>query len=148
VTMTVTIQKELADRIVARPATKDYGAFSVWVQSQCRAEILRVMPPEVFWPRPKVTSAIIQLVLEPERRAQIPDLHYFHDFGRAIFFHRRKFLRSVAHSAYKYALEKAEVDAALAECALDPTQRAEELNLEELLRLCAALRSRAPDWKL
>lgn len=148
VSMTVTIQKELADRIVARPATKDYGALSVWVQAQCRAEIVRVMPPDVFWPRPKVTSAIIRLVLEPERRAQIPDLRYFHDFARAIFFHRRKFLRSVAQSAYKHRLEKAEVDAAIAECELDPTQRAEELDLAALLRLCEALRKRAPDWAL
>jgi 16S rRNA (adenine1518-N6/adenine1519-N6)-dimethyltransferase len=148
VSMTVTIQKELADRIVAVPATKDYGALSVWVQAQCRAEVVRVMPPEVFWPRPKVTSAIIQLVLEPERRAAIPDLNYFHDFGRAIFFHRRKFLRSVAQSAYKHRLEKAEVDAAIAECELDPTQRAEELHLEQILTLCEALRKRAPDWKL
>ncbi|NLE61210.1 MAG: ribosomal RNA small subunit methyltransferase A, partial [Planctomycetes bacterium] len=51
-TMTVTIQKELADRIVAVPGTKDYGSLAIWVQSQCRAEIVRIMPPSVFWPRP------------------------------------------------------------------------------------------------
>jgi 16S rRNA (adenine1518-N6/adenine1519-N6)-dimethyltransferase len=148
VSMTVTIQKELADRVTARPGTKDYGALSVWVQAQCRAEILRVMPPEVFWPRPKVTSAIIQLVLEHQRRAQIPDLRYFHDFARAIFFHRRKFLRSVAQSAYKHSLDKAVADAVLAERGLDPTRRAEELDVEALLGLCEAFRRRAPDWKL
>jgi 16S rRNA (adenine1518-N6/adenine1519-N6)-dimethyltransferase len=148
VSMTVTIQKELADRITARPGTKDYGALSVWVQAQCRAEILRVMPPEVFWPRPKVTSAIIQIVLEPERRAAIPDLRYFHDFARAIFFHRRKFLRSVAQSAYKHSLDKTAVDAVLAERSLDPTQRAEELDVETLLGLCEAFRHQAPDWRL
>ena len=63
--MTVTIQKELADRIVARPRTKDYGALSIWMQSQCRTEILRVMSPAVFWPRPKVTSAIVQVDPRP-----------------------------------------------------------------------------------
>ncbi|MEM6331164.1 MAG: rRNA adenine dimethyltransferase family protein, partial [Planctomycetota bacterium] len=52
--MVCTIQKELADRLVAKPWSKDYGALSVWVQSQCTAEVVRVMPPKVFWPAPKV----------------------------------------------------------------------------------------------
>ena len=68
--MTVTIQKELADRITALPSTKDYSALSVWIQSQCTAEIVRLMPPSVFWPEPKVTSAILRIVVDPERRAR------------------------------------------------------------------------------
>ena len=64
--MTVTIQKEVGDRIIAPPGTKDYGAFSVWVQSQCRAEILRILPQQVFWPRPKVQSAFMQIIFDPE----------------------------------------------------------------------------------
>jgi 16S rRNA (adenine1518-N6/adenine1519-N6)-dimethyltransferase len=96
-TMTATIQKELADRIVARPSTKDYGALSIWMQSQCRVKIVRVMPPAAFWPRPKVTSAIVHVVLDDALRGRIPDRRYFHDFIRAMFFHRRKFLRSVPY---------------------------------------------------
>ncbi|MHB8900310.1 MAG: 16S rRNA (adenine(1518)-N(6)/adenine(1519)-N(6))-dimethyltransferase RsmA, partial [Thermoguttaceae bacterium] len=80
--MTVTIQKELADRMTARPKTKDYSALSVWMQSQCRTEILRVMSPTVFWPRPKVTSAIVQVTLDPARRDRIVDRPYFHRFTR------------------------------------------------------------------
>src|SRR3954467_15722453 len=72
--MTVTIQKELAERIIAPPSTKDYSALSVWIQSQCTAEIVRLMPPSVFWPAPKVTSAILKIVVDPERRAAIADL--------------------------------------------------------------------------
>ena len=60
-TMTVTIQKELADRLVAAPGSKDYGALSIWVQSICDVEIVRIMSPKVFWPRPKVDSAIIHI---------------------------------------------------------------------------------------
>ena len=56
----------VADRITARPSTKDYGALSVWIQSQCRAEIVRTLPPTVFWPRPKVTSAIIHIELDEQ----------------------------------------------------------------------------------
>ena len=63
-TMTATIQKELAERITARPGDKQYGALSLWIQSQCRVEVLRMLPPEAFWPRPKVSSAFIQLTLD------------------------------------------------------------------------------------
>ena len=59
-TMTVTIQMELAERIAARPGSKDYGALSIWIQAQCRVEILRILPPDVFWPRPKVSSAFLK----------------------------------------------------------------------------------------
>ena len=147
-TMTATIQKELADRIVAVPGTKDYSSLSIWIQCQCRAEIIRLMPPSVFWPRPKVTSAIIQIVVEPERRAQIPDLTYFHNFIRAMFFHRRKFLRSNILGAFKDRLEKPEVDEILAANNLDGNARSETLSVETLLALCESVRSRVPDWTL
>jgi 16S rRNA (adenine1518-N6/adenine1519-N6)-dimethyltransferase len=148
VTMTATIQKELADRIVASPGSKDYSSLSIWIQCQCRAEIIRLMPPSVFWPRPKVTSAIIQIVVEPERRALIPDLTYFHNFVRAMFFHRRKFLRSNILGAFKDRLEKPEVDEILAANHLDGNARSETLSVETLLALCESVRSRVPDWTL
>ena len=146
--MVVTIQKEVADRLVSAPRTKDYGALSVWVQSQCRVEILRVMPPAVFWPRPKVDSAIVRIDLDPSRRAAIPHLAYFHDFTRALFFHRRKFLRSVLTSAFKQHLDKAAVDEVLSTTGIEGTIRAEELAVEQILPLCEAFRLRAPEMKL
>ena len=76
-TMTVTVQKEVADRIVARPGVKDYGGLAIWVQSQCRAEIVRVLAPSVFWPRPKVSSAFVQITLDESLRRQIPDRAFF-----------------------------------------------------------------------
>ena len=140
--MVITIQKELADRILAVPSTKDYGSLSVWVQSQCHAELIRTLPPSVFWPRPKVNSAIIRIRTDHSRRAQIPDLKFFHHFVRAIFRHRRKFLRSVMISAYKHELEKVEVDAILADAELRPDLRAEQLSLDQLQTLCEAARQR------
>jgi 16S rRNA (adenine1518-N6/adenine1519-N6)-dimethyltransferase len=140
--MTVTIQKELADRIVARPATKDYGHLSIWIQCQCRAEIVRLMPPRVFWPRPKVESAIIHIELEPTRRAMIPDLKFFHRFVRAMFFHRRKFLRSVLISAMKTELTKPEVDDVLSETGFSGELRAEQLAVDEMFALSEAVRQR------
>jgi 16S rRNA (adenine1518-N6/adenine1519-N6)-dimethyltransferase len=138
--MTATIQKELADRLVAQPGTKDYGAISVWVQSQCDAEIVRLMAPSVFWPRPKVTSAIVQITLRPERRAQIEDLDFFHGTLRALFFHRRKFMRSVVLSAFKGRLDKPAVDELLGRLGLGESTRTEELDVPTLIRLIDELR--------
>jgi len=141
-TMTVTIQKELADRIAARPSTKDYGALSIWAQSQCEVEIIRQIPREAFWPRPKVTSAIIQLRFDPSRRCRISNRAFFHSFVRSLFLHRRKFLRSVLPSAFKGRLVKADVDALLEMLAIPPTSRAEQLEVPTVIHLADAVEQR------
>lgn len=142
-TMTITIQKELAERITAAPGTKDYSALSIWVQSQCRAEILRILPPTVFWPRPKVSSAFLQLTLDETLRSRIPDRAFFHNFVRSMFLHRRKFLRSELHSVVKDRMGKPEVDAILSQLNLDGALRAESLDTATMLALCEAVRLHA-----
>ncbi len=139
-TMTVTIQKELADRILARPSTKDYGALSVWIQSLCDVELVRVLPPSVFWPRPKVESAIIQIRHRSERRDEIADTEFLHQFLRKIFLHRRKYLRSVAVSAFREVLDKPRVDEVLRRGGLAAQARAEELTVEKLQALSELFR--------
>jgi 16S rRNA (adenine1518-N6/adenine1519-N6)-dimethyltransferase len=141
-TMTVTIQKELAERLAAQPHTKDYSALSFWVQSQCGVDILRVMPPTVFWPRPKVNSAIVNITLEPDRRNTIPDRRFFHEFVRSLFLHRRKFLRGVLVATYKERLDKPAIDAILSELQFGENARAEELSVEQMLALCEQFRRR------
>lgn len=144
-TMVITIQKELADRLIAQPGTKDYGALSIWVQSQCRSEIVRVMPPTVFWPRPKVSSAIVRIELDHKLRSRISDRAFFHTFVRSMFFHRRKYLRSELISACKGRFTKPQVDAVLGQLRLDGTMRAEQLDVPAMLRLCEAVRLGPPD---
>ena len=139
-TMTVTIQKELGDRLVATPGTKDYGALSVWVQSLCDVSIVRVMSPKVFWPRPKVDSCILQIEHRPERRSAFGDIDFFYAFVRAMFFHRRKFMRSVAVSAFKGQLSKPQVDEVLEQLSISADARTEQLTMEELQVLCEAFR--------
>lgn len=94
-TATVTVQREMGERMTATAGSHAYNALSVWVGAQCRGEIVRILPPSVFWPRPKIESAIVHLELEPARRAKIMDLGRFHDFVRDVFCHRRKLLRGV-----------------------------------------------------
>jgi 16S rRNA (adenine1518-N6/adenine1519-N6)-dimethyltransferase len=148
VRMVATIQKELAERIVAAPWTKDYSALSVWMQSQCHAEIVRYMPPSVFWPAPKVDSAIIRLTLDPARRAAIPSLRYFHQFVKSIFLHRRKYLRANVTSALKHHATKEQVDEILTTMQFAADARTEQLSIEQLLELTERVRVLAPEWKL
>jgi 16S rRNA (adenine1518-N6/adenine1519-N6)-dimethyltransferase len=146
--MVATIQKELAERIVAQPWSKDYGALSAWMQCQATTEIVRIMPPSVFWPTPKVDSAIVRITVDQDRRAAIPDLRYFHQFVKAIFLHRRKYLRANVVSAMKLRLSKDEVDEILAQMQFSPDVRTEQLDVPTLLRLTELVRAKAPDWTL
>jgi 16S rRNA (adenine1518-N6/adenine1519-N6)-dimethyltransferase len=140
--MVATIQKELADRLVAPPSTKDYSALSIWVQSQCRTEILRVLPPSVFWPRPKVFSAFIRIRPDAELRERIPDRPFFHTFVRGLFMHRRKFLRAQLLHAAAGKLEKPEADEILEKLGLSASFRAEQLPPDTILSLAESVREK------
>ena len=118
------------------------------MQCQADTEIVRGMSPKVFWPAPKVDSAIIRTVINPQRRAAVPDLHYFHQFTKAIFLHRRKFLRANVGAAMKRHLSKQEVDTILEKMDLRPDARTEQLDVPTLLKLTELVRGQAPDWKL
>jgi 16S rRNA (adenine1518-N6/adenine1519-N6)-dimethyltransferase len=98
------------------------------------------MPPAVFWPRPKVDSAIVQLTLVPEKRERIADRAFFHSFVRSMFLHRRKFLRGVLVSACKGSLDKQDVDRIMEQFRLRPDARAEQLDVETMLALSEAVR--------
>lgn len=135
VRMVTTIQKELAERIVAKPRTKDYSALSIWIQAQCRAEIVRIMAPTVFWPRPKVESAIIDIRPQKVLRKRIKDCPAFHQLVRGIFIHRRKFLRSALYSAVQDRLDKSDVDQVLGSLELDASVRAEQLSPQQMIEL-------------
>lgn len=139
--MVVTIQKELAQRIVAEPGCKDYSALTIWMQSLCDCEILRILPPSVFWPSPKVDSAIIRVTPNAAKRSRIVDLEYFHSRLRALFFHRRKFLRSQLFTATQDDLSKPQIDEILEKLGLAPNLRAEQLSVEQIIELLEASRA-------
>ncbi len=78
--MVVTIQLELAERMTAKAGDSSYGALSVWLPSQCHIELLKRLPADVFWPRPKVESAMIRITPDAERRERIRDRAFLHEF--------------------------------------------------------------------
>ena len=130
-----TIQLELGERMAARPGQSKYGALSAWLQAQCRVKIIRRMPPSVFWPRPKVDSAVVKIQPRPDKRAAIADRSFYHDFVRRLFHHRRKLLRGVVCGMYRKQLEKLQVDGVMARLQLTAETRAEELEPSQLVTL-------------
>jgi len=141
VSMTATVQKELAERMTAEPGIKDYSALSIWMQALCYCRIIRTLPPQCFWPKPKVHSAIVHIVPNARKRARVSDVEFFHHFIRTLFQHRRKFLRGVLVSMLKDRLAKSDVDAILAGFEFPEDARAEQLPVETLIRLSKAFRS-------
>ena len=140
-----TIQLELAERMRAAPQSPDYGALSVLVQAVGEVEIIRTLSPKVFWPRPKVESAIIRIRPDPARIAAVGDLPWFHSVIRSVFLHRRKVLRRVVYSLWRDRLSKEEVDALLEGLGLTGQVRAEAMDVDELIALAAALKARLGD---
>ena len=133
--MVVTIQLELGLRMQAKPGKSTYGALSVWLQSQTFVKLLKKLPPSVFWPRPKVNSAVMQLVPNPQGKKQIADRPFFQDFLRRLFHQRRKLMRSVLVGMYRKQLPKSEIDQILQQMELEPNTRAEQLPPGTLVKL-------------
>ncbi len=142
VRMVATIQRELAERIAAQPRSRDYSALSIWIQSQARVEIVRTMPASVFWPRPNVESAILDIRPQVILRDRLSDRQQFHQFVRGLFLHRRKFLRSALISATKEHLDKGQVDEILADLDHSADVRGEQLTVEQMIELFEAVQSR------
>jgi 16S rRNA (adenine1518-N6/adenine1519-N6)-dimethyltransferase len=141
--MVVTVQKEVAERLAGTPASGDYGALSLVVQAHAQVAVLRAVPPAVFWPRPKVESAIVSLVPQAERLGEIRDYATFVDLVRAAFAHRRKTLTNALAASHAFGDPK-EIEALLARCGLAPGARAQQVDLEKYIEVADALGRRAP----
>ena len=133
--MVITIQWELAERMRAEPNTNDYGALSIWLQSQAEVKTLKKLGPTVFWPRPRVDSAVVLLVRDPVRQAELGDRRFFQDFLRRLFHLRRKALRNVLAGMYRKQLNKAELDGVLQPFGFPNGQRADTLSVAQLIAL-------------
>ncbi|MCA9008765.1 MAG: ribosomal RNA small subunit methyltransferase A [Planctomycetaceae bacterium] len=133
--MVCTIQWELGEKMAAEHGTSGYSALSVWIQSQASIRILRKLGPNVFWPRPKVDSAIVSIWRDKDAAARINDRKFFLDFLRRAFSQRRKLIRPVLIGMYRKELDKADVDCLLAELEHRTEDRAEQMDIATLIRL-------------
>ncbi|WP_294374293.1 16S rRNA (adenine(1518)-N(6)/adenine(1519)-N(6))-dimethyltransferase RsmA [uncultured Clostridium sp.] len=130
--LTIMIQKEVAERIDAEPNCKEYGALSVLVQYYCNTSIVRRVAPSCFIPRPKVESIVIRLDRLNEPRVKTKDEKLMFELVRAGFNMRRKTLWNAAKS---FKLSKEKLEKAFEKSGIDPKRRAETLSIEEFASL-------------
>ena len=131
--ITIMMQKEVADRIKAAPGTKAYGALSVAVQYYCTVEAVVNVPKDVFVPQPKVDSTVLRLRIMEEKSVELADRDVFFSCVKAGFGQRRKTLLNSLMGIEN--ITKEGVRQALEAAGIDPSRRAETLNLEEFARL-------------
>jgi len=139
--VTVMVQKEVAQRIAARPGTAEYGAFSVFCQYYAEPELLFEVPAHCFLPQPKVTSAVVTLRVRTERPWEIDDPELFFRVVRASFAMRRKKLSNGLASGFP-ELGKAGAEAVLAACGFPENVRGETLGIPEFARIAKEIRQR------
>ena len=130
----LTVQREVAERLTALPGTRDYGYLTVIAEYHSEIDILKQIPRQVFWPRPKVTSAVVRLLPRSEK-FPLRDYDMFHAVARAIFDHRRKSLLNSLALGKVSISDKAKLRDVLTECGLDPAGRGEGLTVERICRL-------------
>jgi len=134
-----TVQKEVADRLVAMPDTSDYGPAGVLVQALAEVAVLRRLGPSVFWPQPRVWSAMVRIRPSAAKRARVADLGMFRQTIDGLFGHRRKrAARSLALADPSGASLEAWAER-LTAAGLDPKARGEAYSVEEVIRLANAM---------
>lgn len=133
--ITVMVQKEVAERMQARPKEKEYGALSIAVQYYCDAKLDMIVQPACFMPRPKVASAVITLKVLPERKVKTADEKLFFHLVKCAFGQRRKTLMNCLFHLGNLGFSKEELAELLEELGWDTRVRGEALGLEEFAAL-------------
>lgn len=136
--ITIMVQKEVADRMQVGPGTKDYGALSLAVQYYAKPQIVANVPPNCFMPRPKVGSAVIRLEKYEQPPVQVKDEKLMFRIIRASFNQRRKTLVNGLKNSQELSFTKEEIEKALTVCGLSLNVRGEALTLEQFAELANA----------
>ncbi|WP_347861773.1 16S rRNA (adenine(1518)-N(6)/adenine(1519)-N(6))-dimethyltransferase RsmA [Salimicrobium sp. PL1-032A] len=136
--ITVMIQKEVAERMSASPNTKSYGSLSIAVQYYTTASIPMIVPKSVFMPQPNVDSAVLHLEKRDVPPVDVDDEDFFFEMVRASFKQRRKTLMNNLGSFFKGTLEKPEIRQRMEDAGIDPGRRGESLSMEEFAALANA----------
>lgn len=134
----VMIQKEVAQRMAAKPGGKEYGSLSVAVQYYCIPELVCIVPHTVFIPQPNVDSAVIKLSLRDKPAVDVQDEGHFFRTVQACFAQRRKTIANNL-TAYVGKTNRERLGPLLEGCGIDPTRRGETLSLDEFAALSRAL---------
>lgn len=137
--LTVMVQKEVAERMVTGPGSKEYGALSLAVQYYTKPEISFIVPPSSFMPRPHVDSAVVHMELYREPPVDVTDEKMLFRVIRASFNERRKTLLNGLSHFQEFEFSKEEIAGAIERCNLSPSVRGENLTLAEFAELANEL---------
>ncbi|MFD1849270.1 16S rRNA (adenine(1518)-N(6)/adenine(1519)-N(6))-dimethyltransferase RsmA [Oceanobacillus bengalensis] len=133
--ITVMIQKEVADRMAAEPNTKSYGSLTIALKYYTEAEVVMTVPSTVFMPKPNVDSAILRLTMRQNPPVHVENEDFFFRLVKASFAQRRKTLQNNLKSFYKDKAEKERIQDLLEKAEIDGKRRGESLSIEEFARL-------------
>ena len=139
--MCVTVQKEVAERMIASPGRRDYGTLSIFLQATGKVERLRTLPPSAFWPPPQVDSAIVRYTRDPAKVHSIEDMGLFGAVVSLFIGHRRKMLRACVKTAPPELPARDLWSGIFERCSIDPTCRPEELSPDQYVALANACRT-------
>lgn len=136
----VMMQKEVADRISAKPGTKAYGSLSIAIQYYCTAEVAMIVPKTVFMPAPNVDSAVLRLIRYDEPPIKVIDEDFLFEVARLSFAQRRKTIfNNLQVGLQNGKKEKEAILTALEKAEIEPTRRGETLTIKEFGALADAL---------
>lgn len=138
--MYVTVQKEVADRMVAVPGSADYGILSIFLAAAGETKLIRVLKPTVFWPRPQVDSAMVGFIRDPAKCARIADVELFRQIVHLFMSHRRKTVQSCCKlvESWRDALATiADWPGIIGRCGIDPNLRPEKLSPEDYVAIAS-----------
>ena len=141
--ITIMVQKEVADRMKTGPGSKDYGALSLAVQYYARPELVANVPPNCFMPRPRVGSAVIRLTKHEKPPVEVQDEKLMFQIIRASFNQRRKTLVNGLYNAPELHTPKERTAAVLEEMGLAPGIRGEALELSQFAELSSRLKDKS-----
>ncbi len=136
----VTVQKEVADRMTAVPASSDYGTLSIFLSATGDVKTIRVLKPTVFWPQPQVDSAMVSFVRDQAKLKRIENMEFFSETVHLFMGHRRKTLMACSKLA-RGKLAKIDNTGGInwpgifERCSINPTQRPEELGAEDYIAI-------------
>jgi 16S rRNA (adenine1518-N6/adenine1519-N6)-dimethyltransferase len=142
--LTLMLQREVVDRITAKPGGKEYGYLSVLVQFYCETAKLFDVPPGAFRPSPKVYSSVVRLRVRPQPAVAVDNQNEFFELTRVLFSQRRKTIFNNLRAGCNRLkiTNEMEIDCALTVTSLDPRRRAETLSMEEIAKLANFFSSR------
>ncbi len=137
---TVTVQREVAQRMAAQPGAEGYSILTVAVQLYADVEVAATLPPKDFYPEPEVWSSVVKMRFLQKPRVAVSDERFFFRVAEAVLMQRRKMVVNALSNRLGIPKEKTQV--VLRGCGIDPKRRGETLTLEELAGLAAALTTR------